>query len=140
MSGERRLQSGQACLQEPERPLDSAREPHQFGGWPLTRELPLLMTPADLRTVFQISESCYFRLKALGRFTRFEAEPVLDTVRYSGALVRAFLLHEGRGARTFGAKRGPRTMQVSRVTNHAAQSSASAGHRASECISPKGCA
>lgn len=116
-------------LQHPER--DTVAEPGQtrrdeqlaeFNGWPLLKDLPLLMTPADLQRVFQIRPSYYFKLQALGRFTRFEAPSVLGAgrgerkaVRYSGAKVRDFLLHGGAAPRTFGGKRGPRAVQVNRV-------------------------
>lgn len=114
------LEAGQACRDE---------QLAQFGGWPLDRPFPILLTPADLQRVFQIAPSTYFKLQALGRFTKFEAPSVLGAgrgvrraVRYSGPKVKAFLENDSR-ARTFGAKRGPRPAKPVSVL-HAAQSTA----------------
>lgn len=87
-------------------------------GWPLTKPFPFLLTPADLQHIFQIAESTYF--KHLAAFARFEAPAVIGPRRYLGAKVRAFL-ESGASARVFGAKRGPRRVQLVPQA-HAAQS------------------
>ena len=108
----------------------------QLGGWPLDRPFPVLLTPADLRQVFQIREAYYFKLQALGRFTRFEAPSVLGAgrgvrraVRYSGETVRDFLRHEPTHARTFGAARGPRRRPVQLVPQRHPAAQAAAGRQ-----------
>jgi hypothetical protein len=84
----------------------------QLGGWPLSVQLPILLTPTDLQRVFQIAESTYF--KHLADFARFEAPSVMGSRRYLGSKLRAFL-EGGASARTFGAKRGPRPVVATRV-------------------------
>jgi hypothetical protein len=79
-----------------------------IGGWPSDRPFPVVLTPTDLRQVFQISAAVYYRQKALGKFKRFELVPnVVDVPRYLGALVQAYVQQQGP-ARVFGGKRGPR--------------------------------
>lgn len=112
MSGRARVfEPGDPQAQQPQGAPNTTRQSLQIGSWPLDRPFPVLLTPDDLRQVFQISQSYYFRLKALGRFRRFElSSAVLEkgSTRYSGALVKAYVLNEFTTARTFGAKRGPR--------------------------------
>jgi hypothetical protein len=114
MSGHEVLEPLASGVKEPIRSEQGANESVAFGRWPLDRPFPALLTDADLIDVFGVSPATFYRWKAKGRFKRFETSPQLSErfTYYSGALVRSYCLAQWTEARTFGGKRGPRSVQT----------------------------
>lgn len=118
MSANRALQSASPLVEE------ATSDTHIADQALHIRDLDVL-TDAHLRTLFHYSRRQFCTLKAQGRFRRFAfREQLSSRIRYSGALVRAYLANEGP-ARTFGGTRPRRQLGAKqRVTNHTEHSAA----------------
>lgn len=106
MSLHRTLKTATADIEEPRRDGDVVNHPDQIGRWPLGEPLPALLTDADMRRVFGISERSFLRWKRMGRFAEFEVSAQAGVRRYSGLLVERYLRGERPShAVTFGRRR-----------------------------------
>jgi hypothetical protein len=59
--------------------------------------LPARLTADDMQRIFQIRRARFYRLAQLGHFKRFELDPPIGRLAYSGKLVMDYLNGDGRG-------------------------------------------